>query len=368
MGKLKKQLEDINILSFVIHGMVGLRLLSLPRDIVVHAENNGWISVLVGGVIAYFIGFGVYWLATQFPDLNLSQIIIVVLGKYIGRMILIGIGIYTITSVALALRSFGVSVKIFLLDKTPLYIIISTTLLILVYGVSKGIKTISIMFDVLLPFVLASIAVLILFATTTMEIKNLLPVFSQGVTPIMKGALQTTHPFLGVGILGYILPYCKDVKKTKKWIDVGIFIVIGIYLAIIIMCIMVFGVKEINQLIFPTISLSKTIRLKTELFERLESLFMTIWMPISFTTILGHYWASILNSKALFNTKRGHLIMWINVPIIFFIALYPENVVQLNYFLSLSNRLAQILTFGVLPIVVIATWVYKRREKHHANQ
>ncbi|MCC5910016.1 MAG: endospore germination permease [Clostridiaceae bacterium] len=359
---MKDKLDSVNMLALIIHSMVGVRLLTLPRDIVQYAENDGWMSVILATILSLMMGFSFYWIGTKHPKLNFSQICEVVLGKFMGKLIMVGIAAYTMLSIALSLRAFGDSLKIFILDTTPLYIIVLVMLLTSVYCLRGGIKTISIVFDLLLPFVILSIVFLILLATTNMESKNLLPVFYGGPKPVFQGFLEIVHPFLGVGVIGYVMPHFYQVKKVKLWILLAILGVGLTYFFIVIMCIMVFGSQELQRLIFPTISLSKTIQLDVEIFERAESLFMTAWIPISFTTIVSYYFSSSLNLKALFNTKRDDLIIYGQLPILFVMALIPQNIVQVYYYLSINNILAQVLSFGLMPLILIATFIKERRK------
>ncbi|SET42244.1 spore germination protein (amino acid permease) [Natronincola peptidivorans] len=363
MYKMKEQLDSINMLAFVIHGMVGVRLLTLPRDIVQYAENDGWMSVILATILAFLTGFAFYWLGTIYPKLNISQIAEVVLGKVFGKMIMMGIALYVGLSISMSLRSFADNIKLFLLDTTPLWVIITLMLLISFYCVSQGVKAIAIVLDIILPFTLVFVALLILLALTNADTKNLMPVFYGGPKPVFRGFLEIVHPFLGVGTIGYIMPYFQIKKAVKKWITIGILIVGVVYMAIVLMCIMVFGSREIQELLFPTLSLSKTIQLQVEMFERAESLFMAVWIPITFTTIVTYFFSSFLNMKALLNTKREKMVLYGHLPILFIAALIPQNTVEVHYYLMLTNELAKILSFAALPLIVIATFIKERRRR-----
>lgn len=359
---MEKDLKGVDMLAFVVHGTIGVRLLSLPRDIVEHANNNGWISVLISSLIAFYLGFSFYWLCMRHPNLNISQIIESTFGKIIGKILMVAVAIYIISTIGLSLRSVSDSIKTFLLDGTPLAMVIIIMALPAIYGVSKGIKTMSIVLDLLFPYIMISILLLIALSSTNAELQNLRPVFYGGVSPVLKGSLEMVHPFLGIGIIGYIMPSFREPKAVKKWIAIGIIISVIIYISIVMLTILVFGTEETKMLIWPTISLSKVIQLETELFERAESLFMTVWIPMVFTTLVTFYYSSVLNLKALFDSKRDHLITYGQIPIFIAIALLPSNIVENYKYLDWINSLAQFLTFIILPLMIITT-LYKERRK-----
>ncbi|AKL95847.1 spore germination protein [Clostridium aceticum] len=360
---MKDQLEDVNMLSFVVHTMVGVRLLTLPKDIVEHAQNDGWASIALATLVSFVIGFAFYWMGKKYSRLNISQIAEVVLGRFLGKIIMIAIAVYLIFSIGLSLRAFADSVKLFLLDMTPLYIIILVMLGTCVYCVKQGIKTISIVFDLLLPIIVIAITVLMLFSATNIDHKNLLPVFHGGAKPIFQGFLETTHPFLGIGIIGYIMPCFKEQKKVKKWIAIGILLVSAIYFSIVIMSIMVFGSREIQHILHPTIALSRALQLDIEMFERLEVMFMAVWIPMTFTTLAAYYFASVINLKVMFRSEKEQLMLYGQIPIIFLIALLPNNVVEVHALLSINNKLAQVHSFIIIPVIFIGVLVKQRGGK-----
>jgi len=274
---------------------------------------------------------------------------------------MVGIFVYIILSIGLSLRSTAMSIKVFLLDTTPLLVLILIMIIPTVYAVSKGIKTMSIVLDILLPIVLLAIAMLVGLSYKKIEFQNLRPVFYGGVTPVIRGSLNLVHPYLGIGIIGYIFPSINNPKSTKKWIFIGTAISLAIYFLMVILTILVFGPEESKILVWPTVSLSKAIQLETELFERLESLFMAVWIPVAFTTLLTFYYSSILNLKALFNTNKDHLIIYGQIPLIIIIALFPGNIVELYKYLNWVNIMAMFLTFIVIPSMIFMTLIRKRR-------
>ncbi|MDQ2085456.1 endospore germination permease [Herbivorax sp. ANBcel31] len=360
----KIELKEINMLTFVIQTMIGVRLLTLPRDLVSIATNDAWLSVVVAGILSFFLGYSYYWLGIRYKGLNISQIMEQVLGKIIGKIIQIGIALYTLLSVGLSARTFGDSIQLFLLDKTPVTLVILLMIFACVCCVCKGLKTISIIIDILLPFIIFFLFLLLMLSSTNMESKNLLPVLHKGVTPVLEGYIEIVHPFLGLGVIGYVMPYFKEPFKTKKWIFTGVSIVTLFYLAIVMMCIMVFSIHKINELVHPTIILSKTIQLENPLFERAESIFITAWIPITFSTMTLYYYASVLNLKALFDTKKHNLMIYIQIPLLIFIALYPKNVIKAYQYLKINNYLALALVIIALLLPFISILKSKKGGKN----
>lgn len=350
---IRGKLKAVNMLSLLILTMLSIRLIILPRDIIEHAKCDAWISIIVVGIISYISAYIFYSISMKYPKLNFAEISTKVLGAFLGKISILIITIYTMTAIGLFLRLFSESIKTFLLEETPSIVVIIVLICACSYCLIKGIKTISIIYDILLPGVLVIIVTILFMTYKNAEFKNLLPCLHNGFRPVISGSLHAIQPALGCGIISYIMPYFEEAKETKKWINVAVAVAIFVYLLLIIMSLAVLDVMEIQQLNFPTISLAKTIDMREEIFERTESFFMAAWIPNAFTTIVTFYIITTLNIKELFNVKKAsgiNKIILLQTPFFVTIALLPRNVPKLNEYLILSNKVAAYLNLGYLPV------------------
>jgi spore germination protein len=316
-GKLK----GVNMFSFVILSMTGIRLITIPGDVVKYAKTDAWLSVILLSILAISNGYVFYFIAAKYPGLNFIQINIRVLGKTIGKVVAVIICLYIFITNGLSLRLFSTGIKMYLLDKTPSIVIMLIFISACSYCLIKGIKTTSIVLDIFLPIILLLTIILLLMPYKNADIKNLLPTLHNGLKPVITGSLQMIDPAIGCAIIAYIMPYFENIKETKKWIISGIIVSIIFYLLIISMCIMVVGVKEISYLNYPAIALTKAVELKAEVFERTESLFMATWIPNALTTVIIYYIASTMCIKEIFNTKKINIAILAQIPFFIIIAL-----------------------------------------------
>ncbi len=360
---MKGKLKSINMFSILVQGLVGIRILSLPRDVIKYAKGDAWISMIIMYGITLVTAYTLYWISMQYKELNIAQINIAVLGKFFGRLPLILIMLYCTVTIGLSLRLFTYSIMMFLLDKTPIIVIMSLMLISGVYCLKKDIKTLSIVMDVLLPFVLVSIIILIILPLKLADPGNLLPVLHRGIKPVIIGALQIVDPMLAIGIIAFIMPYFEETKSIKKYIFWAITVSSIVYLSIIVICLMVFGTKEINYILFPTLTLTKSIQVKSMIFERAESFFMVSWVPITFTTILIYYLANTLCLKSLLNIKKDNIIIYGQLPIFLAIALFSENIVELFKYLDYNAVFGILINFLYLPLIASAVYFKVRRKK-----
>jgi spore germination protein len=365
--KMQDKLKGISMVSILINSLIGIRIITLPRDVARFAKNDAWISMIIMYFIILATAYAFYWIGLQYPGLNFSQINEVVLGKVIGKLIMIAIGVYTISSVGLSLRIFAVSVRLFLMDRTPLNVIMIIMIVTVVLCLRSGIKTTSIIFDMLLPVILILVIFLVALPISAADPKNLLPVLHNGIMPILRGTIEIVDPVIACGIIGYVLPYFEPTSKKSmiKYIFFSITLASIIYLATLLLSIMIFGVNETQHLMFPTITIHKAIAMRTQVFERAEALFMIAWIPTTFTTSCAYYLASVLNTKALFNSKKDNIIFYILIVAAMFIANIPRNMAELFRYLEYNAVLAQILNLIYIPIFTfIVVYKVKRGKKY----
>jgi spore germination protein len=367
---MKDKLKGISMVSIIIHAMIGIRIVTLPRDVAKYAKNDAWISMIIMYFIILATACAFYWIGLQYPGLNFSQINEVVLGKIIAKLIMIVIEIYVISSIGLSLRVFAESIRLFLLDRTPINLIMIIMIVTVILCLMSGIKTVSIVFDLLLPVLLFFIIFLVSLPITAADPKNLLPVLHKGIKPVLRGAMEIVDPVLACGIIGYVLPYFEPTKKKSmvKYIFYSITITSFVYLATLLLVIMIFGVNEVQFLMFPTITIHKAIAMQTQVFERAEAVFMTAWIPTTFTTLCSYYLAAVLNTKVLFNTKKDNIIFYILLVIVMYIANMPKDMAEMFKYLQYNAVLAQILNLIYMPVFTIIVIYKVKRGKKYGKQ
>ena len=357
------QLSGVDMMTFLIQAMVGVRILRLPRTVVKIAATDSWISVILGGFIVLVLSLMLYWLGIKFPGKNGSQIAIKLFGGVIGKITVVLIAIHTMGTMGFSLDVFTNSLKLFLLSNTPSTVIAGIMLLLGLYAMTKGLKTITTLVNILLPQLLFWMGLLLILPLQRIEPQNLLPFLSNGIYPVVIGSLEVVDALYGFTIIAYIMPYFKDQKSAFKWIFPGVFLPTGIYLGIISICLMVFGSAEIVRLIYPTLSLAKSIELDFTLIERAESIFMISWIITSFLMMTLSLFVSYENLRVLF-PKRDKILIYGQIPLIWFFLNLSQNVAQINLYSQYLNYLGRVLMLLGIPLLVLLTLINERVKKH----
>lgn len=357
---MNKKLDGINMLSFIIHGMIGIELVTMPQQAVIYAKTDAWMCPLIVGVITLIAIHTMLWICEQYPDLSFVQINEKVFGKIIGKATLLIFACYGSFISGLSLRLFSESINTFILENTPIWVVMCTFLGTMYNCLKRDIRSIAIVFDMLLPFVLFFIGFLMLLSLTAADTKNILPVLTDGVIPVLKGSFNILNQTSGAYVCIFILPYFNKLQETKKYFTSGIVFSSIIYSLIVMLCIMVFGDIEILFLTFPTLTLTKAIQVNVQVIERAESLFAAAWIPVTFTTIVFYYLVDTISLKQLFNTNKNNVLIAVQIPLIYIVAAIPKNIGQLFKLLSVANSIIQFLIFIYIPLFVLMVLIKKR--------
>lgn len=357
------QLSSIDMMTFLIQALIGIRVLTLPRVLAGIAATDSWISVILGGFLTLGVGLALYWLGIKHPGLNGSEITLKLMGNVMGKLGLILIAIHVGGAMALSIEIYSNSVRLFLLNKTPYWVISGAMLFLGLYATIKGLKTIASMVNILLPQLLFFMVLLLILPYKRIDPQNILPLYETGVMPIGKGALEVFDTLYEITIISYIMPYFKERKDVFKWIFPGVIIPVGIYLGIVTIGIMVFGAQEMTRMVFPTISLAKSIELEGRLLERAESLFMIVWTIVAFFLITFSFYVGYLNLRAWFPNKKKILIYG-QLPFVLLLIAIPKNVAQVKVLTEQLYYLGRFIMLGLVPVLVILTLVKERRERN----
>ncbi|OLO39260.1 hypothetical protein BTR23_09445 [Alkalihalophilus pseudofirmus] len=178
---------------------LGSIILFIPRGLANELETpDGWISMLINGVVMLILITLYTRLQKHFPEENLLQWMRNGwMGKWVTKGFSILFIIHNLFIIALVARVLGITVNSFLLDETPVEIIVSVFLLTVTYCVSKGVQGVIHINIMLIPIILVVLFGVFLFAGIHFEPSEITPVLSEGIIPILNRSISTSHPFVG---------------------------------------------------------------------------------------------------------------------------------------------------------------------------
>lgn len=358
-----KNISSRQLRALIITVTIGIGILTLPRDLSRLLQNDGWIAIILGALPAIVSLIFINKIFRLFPGMDIFEILNEVLGKWLSKILLIFTMIYLLVFLGYLVRNLGEITKAFLLENTPLEVIILTFILVTTYIARTDIQIVSRMAYHIYPLVLGFIIVLVLVSMPSIDMTNMLPVFQSDFTKLPNGIAASFFSYIGFEIIFLAIPFAEEKEKTLKTSLIAVGIVISIYLALFVLSLSHYGVEHLQRQTFPVLSLVKEIDLPGYFIENLDEFAIVIWIFIVFATFGPFYYSSGKVLAQLFQVKNQNLFIYPLVPFIYIVALLPHNILSLN--LSLGKIINYMGTAMVIvaPILIYILGYFKLRWK-----
>ncbi len=267
------------LLMLLMNGAYSLLLPQMVGQRLNHADGS--LAILATTVLALVLLWLVKGIAQGFSDKGLTVYLPEVLGKVGGR---IAGGLFCaflafLTIVFMA--SFHEMLGAELLPTTPRWLTMTATFVLIGWIVCNGLEDIARFSTLLAPLIILTLILVLLGNVQDMHLVNVLPFGSSGWSERFKTIQLVLQIFLPVCTLLVLYPRVLEQDKVWKLAAVSI-IASGIYQALMFFAVIaIFGATEGIRIIWPLVELARMVRIGPFL-ERLEALFIAIWMSIAF--------------------------------------------------------------------------------------
>lgn len=360
----KNKISNIQIKALLITSVIGVGILSLPSDMAAVLENDGWIGILIGGLLTIPFIIMIEKMFKLKPEKDFFQLGKEVLNPIVFKIFLIIILFYIISILSYANRIFADVIKTYLLETTPMKVIIITMLLATSYIARSPIEIIARVAVIINPIIIGFIIFLVVINIPNMDITDIYPLFQVSYRYIPKGIVTALFSYTGYEIILLALPQAEDKKNTLKYSISGMLIVIAIYLIVFFISLSQYGIHQLKREIWPTIAIIKEVDLPGYFLENLDGIVMAVWVMVVYGTLgpFLHMAGRVLSD--IFNTKTHDIFILPLLPIIYIISMLPRNLVETEQYLGKAvNYLSVVAIMAIPTIIFIATYINSRRNK-----
>jgi len=342
------KLTERQFAGIIANTMLGAGTLVMPRTLTSSAGTGSWIAILIGGGLSLFVLMIIIKLGLRFPEETIIEYGVRLTNKWIGGIISFLLCTYWLMISALVIRIFASMLNSTILLNTPIEVIIIAMLLTITYFVRGDVEIIGRINELYFIFVIFPIIYAIFLGVKEIHPIRLLPVTGgQGITPILFATISSFFSFLGYEIVFLLIPSITTKKLAYNYGIKGITSPLFAYICLTFISVGIFGIEELQTLTWPTLELVKVTPFPGLLFERLESFFISFWVIAIFTTSGNLYYSSILGFTQLFKIKEHKTLIFPLLPVIYLLAVYPENIYKVFKYMNLLSVFAAILIVTV---------------------
>lgn len=357
--------------SVIASTILGVGVLTLPRY-TAEAREAAWLVLILSGLLTLFAIYIITKLGQRFPNRTIVDYSAHILGSrrvaWIGKGLAAPISILFIVfwfvATAVITRTFGEVIVTTVLRNTPLEVIILTMLLATLCFIMFEVEVLARFNEILFPFIIVPGLFIAAVSFQNARIDNLLPLFTIDWATFLKSVFKTSAAYLGFSVIILFMAYSQDNGKIVKANLTGVGIPAFVYVIVNLAGLAVFGYEELNLLVWPTLELVKSVEFPGLILERVESLFLAIWVAAVYTTVGNLFYASCMATAQFLPFRRKDTARrWIAVlflPLLYIIALQPQNIFELFSWLEMIGYVGFFASY-MLPLILYILALIRRK-------
>ena len=251
----------------IILFIFGTTLLVAPGG---QAKQDTWIAIIIAISWSIILLLMFSRILSLYPGKDLFDILQIVMGKFIGKMISILMIWFAFHIGTLVMRNLEDFTNTLVYPDTPLLLPMAFFAILLIWGLKEGIEVIGRWSEFFIGIVILLFIFYSTLAISEMDINRLKPILSNGFTPVLKGALAIfCFPFGETVIFTMVF---SNISKTKNYNKTFI-VALGLGGLIVFLGalrnILVLGSERISMLYFPSIMTMSLINIG-DMLQRLE--------------------------------------------------------------------------------------------------
>ncbi|MCD7777126.1 MAG: spore germination protein [Clostridiales bacterium] len=204
----------------LILDILGVSIIVMPKYNALGLGNTGFVLVLGGGFFALVSVFLMCALSGFLNAYGFSDGVSRLMGRPLSRLVSEGLVVKLAFSLGSDLRIFSAAAKLWLLPKTPVFIISAVTLLPCLYGAFKGYETRARLGEILIFIILIPLALVYIPCLFKADYSSLGENISADKNIYIKGSLYNCLMFSGLEFLMLSFPYLNkpySVKPAAVW-------------------------------------------------------------------------------------------------------------------------------------------------------
>jgi spore germination protein (amino acid permease) len=336
--RMKTKLSQRQFFFVIIQTQIGVGILSLPYDMHSVAKQDGWISLILAGILLQAVLVVIWWIAKSYPDKDFFQINEAVFSKWLGKGVSILYILYFISVAVLILLLFVRLISLWVLPQTPFWVIAVFMIGVCLYQASSGIIIMARYYTFVSAFLLILVGFM-LYALHDARLMYMFPLLHSGWMPVIKGMNEGVLAFFGfiISLVVYSKVDGKPAQKLKTILYAHWFIVF-FYIFALLVSFTFFGSEEISYIQQPLLFMLKSFEFP--IVARIDLFFISIWMVSVATTLTTYVYMIGLGIMDVFGSQKLPLPTTIAAFLIFIPAFF------IGYKMTLVEKVSTWVVYG----------------------
>lgn len=260
----------------LINGVqVGVGQLSLPRELAETGGTDGWLALFIGYAASIAASLAIIRIMSRKPDGTLIDLLEHYFGKWAGTVgAFAAAAAFTIFTMEI-MFSAGQMIKSWIMQRTPLYMLIILFSIPSFAIIVKGMRVMS-RYSEFVFYMFLPMAVFLFMPLQDGNLLHLFPFLKEGWEPVFKSVRLTALSFSGFEFAFFAYPFLKRKELASIGIVIANTLSLIIYLIITLACFLYFSPDEITVFNQPALNLLKVVELR--FVERVEIIFLSVFL------------------------------------------------------------------------------------------
>lgn len=314
-------------------------------------KHDAWLVNFITAIVSMVLFFVYHALYQYYPKILPTEYMEKLIGKFFGRLLAFLYILYFMMNASRVLRDIGETMLTFAYPETPLFVLSTILILVVIYTVFKGIEVIARAGELLvvLLFLLFISVFLLVVLSGLIDISNLQPVLEDPTNVVKTIFTETLYvPFGEIVIFTMIFPYLNQPKKVKKTGVLAIGVTGIVFAVSMALTISILGVQLTSRSHFPMLTTIQSIQIANFL-ERLDVLFIIVLVIGGFFKVTVYTYGAVIGTARLFNIKEPSKLTYPLGIVILLISM----IIASNYSEHIHEGLHVVSLYAHLPFQII---------------
>ncbi|YCI76387.1 spore germination protein [Bacillus sp. R1-10] len=344
---------------FLVHPLqIGIGLLNFQRDLAKAAGTDGWISILLAGLIVHIFIWLIYKIFSMVPG-DIISANNYVFGKWIGHFFsLLFILYFFILGMTIIIGYINV-IHLWMFPVVPSWAFCCVLLVLIYYINTGGFRTVT---GIAFLSVVVSYWLLFVpfYGLKYGNFTNFLPIFDHTLLEIMKGTRSVSLTMLGFEMILMFYPFIKNAETSQKYAHGGALATTLLTLFVYFVSVIFYSQKQLALTLWPTLTMTSIIELP--FIQRFEYIFIAWWAIVIIPNMVIYLWAASRGVKRLFNVQQKYPL-WVMSIIILLITIFTLDIDSFYILNKIINPYSVCFLVLYLPLLLVFIKIKKWRNR-----
>ena len=270
------QISGRQVFRLLTYDFLGMGTLLLPTMLADTAGRDG-IFCILAGILSTFLylkllRYLLKGMKTSYPDFLKQKC-----GKVCGYVLWGGYFLYFILMASYTAYLFSTLMLNGLVENISFYLVLLLILLLAFYGMAGGIEGRARVYEMLFWFLMIPLFLMLFAACREVKPAYWSPVFVADGKEMLSGSYYVLFCYSMVSIVLFLKEYVADRKKCVGAAEKAVWFSGGVFAALYLILIGLFGVEALAQMKFPAVTMMSRVQVTGGFLKRTDAFMFSIW-------------------------------------------------------------------------------------------